>query len=101
MKTTIQQYQHYIFMYGILSVLYTGQFFESIEEYEECQKIIDAITGLNEKYSFDGYDFGLPTRISDFDMKECIAVYQKSKLTGVYHIENSKHYSKIIIQEVC
>ena len=41
--TTKKHYRNYMFMYGILSVLFVLKYYENNEEYEECQKIIDAI----------------------------------------------------------
>lgn len=95
MKTTTLHYRKYIFMYGILSVLFVLEYFEFDENYEECKKIIDAIRE-QEKILGDT----LFTTITKDTIKEVIESYKKFNLTGENAIENSKYYSTLIIKEI-
>lgn len=84
-----------MFVYGILSILFVLQHYESKEEYEECQKIIDAI---REKEKV--LETTLFTKITPESVKEVIETYKKFNLTGENAIENSKYYSKLILKEI-
>lgn len=95
MNTQIANYRIYIFTYGILSVLYVLKRLEKVENYEECQKIIDAIKEQEERL-----DIKLHTVISKELINEVIDTYKKFNLTGVNLIENSKYYADIIIDEL-
>ena len=95
MKTTTLHYRKYMFMYGILSVLFVLEFFEQNENYEECQKIIDAI---KEQEKILGET--LFTTINTETIKEVVESYKKFNLTGENAIENSKYYSELIINEI-
>ena len=95
MKTTTLHYRKYMFMYGILSVLYVLEYFEFNENYEECQKIIDAI---KEQEKILGET--LFTTITKDTLKEVIESYRKFNLTGINAIENSKYYATLILKEI-
>ena len=95
MKTTILHYRKYMFMYGILSVLFVLEYFEFNENYEECQKIIDAI---KEQEKILGET--LFTTITKDTIKEVIESYRKFNLTGINAIENSKYYATLILKEI-
>lgn len=95
MKTTTLHYRKYMFMYGILSVLFVLEYFEFDENYEECKKIIDAIRE-QEKILGDT----LFTTITKDTIKEVVESYKKFNLTGENAIENSKYYSTLIIKEI-
>lgn len=95
MKTTNLHYRKYIFMYGILSVLFVLEYFEFNENYEECQKIIDAI---KEQEKILGET--LFTTITKDTLKEVIESYRKFNLTGINAIENSKYYATLILKEI-
>ena len=95
MKTTTLHYRKYMFMYGILSVLFVLEFFEQNENYEECQKIIDAI-----KEQEKALDTTLFSTITTETIKEVVESYKKFNLTGKNAIENSKYYSELIINEI-
>ena len=95
MKTTTLHYRKYMFMYGILSVLFVLEFFEQNENYEECQKIIDAI-----KEQEKALGETLFTTINTETIKEVVESYKKFNLTGENAIENSKYYSELIINEI-
>ena len=95
MKTTTLHYRKYMFMYGILSVLYVLEYFEFDENYEECQKIIDAI-----KEQEKALDTTLFSTITTETIKEVVESYKKFNLTGKNAIENSKYYATLILKEI-
>ena len=95
MKTTTLHYRKYMFMYGILSVLFVLEYFEFNENFEECQKIIDAI-----KEQEKALDTTLFTTITKDTIKEVIESYRKFNLTGINAIENSKYYATLILKEI-
>lgn len=95
MKTTLENYRIYLFTYGILSVLFTLQYFEEIEDYEECQKIIDSIKEQEKRL-----DIKLFTIINKETIAEVIEGYKPFGLTGINAVENSKYYSEIIIKQL-
>ena len=95
MKTTTLHYRKYIFMYGILSVLFVLEYFEFNENYEECQKIIDAI---KEQEKILGET--LFTTITKDTIKEVVESYRKFNLTGINAVENSKYYATLILKEI-
>lgn len=93
--TTTLHYQKYMFMYGILSVLFVLEYYEFEEEYEECQKIIDSISEQEKRL-----DITLFTTITVETIKEVVQTYKKFNLTGKHAVENSKYYSTLIIKEI-
>ena len=95
MKTTTIHYRKYMFMYGILSILYVLEHFEIEENYEECQKIIDAI-----KEQENALETTLFTTITKETIKEVVDNYKNFNLTGNNAIENSKYYANLIIKEI-
>ncbi len=95
MRTTTLHYRKYMFMYGILSVLYVLEYFEFEENYEECQKIINAI-----KEQEIRLDTKLFTTITKDTINEVIESYKKFNLTGKNAVENSQYYSILIYNEV-
>jgi pentose-5-phosphate-3-epimerase len=95
MKTIKEDYRKYMFQYGILSVLFVLEHFEHEEEFEECQKIIDAIQEQEKKL-----EITLFTNITTETIKEVIDNYKNFNLTGVNAVENSKHYANVILKEI-
>ena len=93
--TSTKIYRKYMFMYGILSVLYVLEYFEFDENYEECQKIIDAI-----KEQEKILDTRLFSTITTETIKEIVDSYKKFNLTGKNAIENSKYYATLILKEI-
>ena len=93
--TSTKIYRKYMFMYGILSVLYVLEYFEFDENYEECQKIIDAI-----KEQEKALDTTLFSTITTETIKEVVESYKKFNLTGKHAIENSKYYATLILKEI-
>ena len=93
--TSTKIYRKYMFMYGILSVLYVLEYFEFDENYEECQKIIDAI-----KEQEKALDTTLFSTITTETIKEVVDIYKKFNLTGKNAIENSKYYATLILKEI-
>ena len=94
-KTEIAHYRIYMFTYGILSVLYVLKHFEDLENYEECQKIIDAIKEQEQRL-----DIKLFTVINKNTVNEVVETYKKFNMTGENALENSKYYSDIIVDEI-
>ena len=93
--TSTKIYRKYMFMYGILSVLYVLEYFEFDENYEECQKIIDAI-----KEQEKALDTTLFSTITTETIKEVVDSYKKFNLTGKNAIENSKYYATLILKDI-
>ena len=93
--TSTKIYRKYMLMYGILSVLYVLEYFEFDENYEECQKIIDAI-----KEQEKALDTTLFSTITTETIKEVVDSYKKFNLTGKNAIENSKYYATLILKEI-
>ena len=93
--TSTKIYSKYMFMYGLLSVLYVLEYFEFDENYEECQKIIDAI-----KEQEKALDTTLFSTITTETIKEVVESYKKFNLTGKNAIENSKYYATLILKEI-
>ncbi len=93
--TTTKIYRKYMFMYGILSILYVLEYFEFEENYEECQKIIDSI-----KEQEKILDTRLFSTITTETIKEVVDSYKKFSLTGKNAIENSKYYATLILKEI-
>jgi hypothetical protein len=93
--TSTKIYRKYMFMYGILSVLYVLEYFEFDENYKECQKIIDAI-----KEQEKALDITLFSTITTETIKEVVESYKKFNLTGKNAIENSKYYATLILKEI-
>lgn len=93
--TSTKIYRKYMFMYGILSVLYVLEHFEFDENYEECKKIIDAI-----KEQEKALDTTLFSMITTETIKEVVESYKKFNLTGKNAIENSKYYATLILKEI-
>jgi len=88
-----KDYRRLISCYGILTVLFVLEHYQSIEDYEECKKIIDSID-LIEK------DLGirLPKRIDEETKLIVLHSYRKFNLTGVNSEHNSKRYAELIIE---
>lgn len=94
-KSSIEIYRKYMFMYGILTILELLQHFENIEEYEECQKIIDAIKEQEIRLNTTLY-----TKITKEAINEVIETYKKFNLTGKNALENSIYYKNLILNEI-
>ena len=93
MITTENDYKRFMYQYGILSVLYVLNYFEFEENYEECQKIINAIKE-QEKY----LNTNLFTTITKETVQQVIDNYKVFNLTGCNAVRNSKHYSTLILK---
>lgn len=94
-KTTTKDYKRFIFTYGILSVLYVIEYYEFDEEYEECQKIIDAIREIETTL-----DTTIFTTITAEAVKEVIESYKQFNMSGENVIGKSKMYCTLIIKEI-
>ena len=95
MKTTIKYYEGKIFLYGILTTLYIMEYFIEVENYEECQKIIDTIRYIEKRLNTN-----LFTTITKDTIKEVIKSYESFGLTGDNAEENSRYYADILINEI-
>ena len=95
-KTTNKTYTNYLYSYGIVSLLFVCQYFEKIENYEECQKIINAINEHNNIMKTDK----LSTVITKELIDDVINTYKDFKLTGDNLIDNSQYYAELMILEI-
>lgn len=82
-------------MYGILSVLFVLYYYEEREEFEECQKIIDAIKEQEQRL-----EITLFTTITPEVINEVVENYKNFNLTGENAVENSIYYSSLILNEI-
>ena len=71
------------------------QFFEHIENYEECKKIIDAIKEQEKILNVE-----LFTVINKENIQTVIDGFKPFGLTGNKAVENSIYYSELIVTEV-
>lgn len=79
----------------VLSVLHVLDYYVFEENYEECQKIIDAIKEQEEKLKTTIF-----TTITEQTIKEVKEVYSKFNLTGDNALEHSKYYATLILKEI-
>ena len=94
-NTTTKHYRKYMFIYGIMTVINVLEYYEFEEEYEECQKILEAIKEQEEILGIT-----LFTRNSKECLKEVVETYKKHNLTGLNAISNSKYYATLVIKEI-
>ena len=96
LKTTTKFYTNKMFLYGILTVLFVLEYFESEEDYEECQIIMNAIAEVEERIKGK-----LFTKITKDNIQIVIDTYVNTfGLTGKNAVENSKHYRDLILEEI-
>ena len=94
-KSTCEKwYQIQIFKFGIISVLNALEYFENCENYEECQKIINAI-----KLQSDLIGEELSTRLDEKTIKDVAEAYKKFNITSDFALKSSKYYATLIIKE--
>lgn len=92
-ENALLQYRLYLFQYGLLSVLYVMKYFESMEQYEECEIICIAIAEQSERLNID-----ISTQLNDFTIKE---IAKEFKIWGMNKvIEVHKYYATIILKEI-
>lgn len=89
----MKDYQQLIFCYGILTVLFILKYYQEKEDYEECQKIIDTLDGIELRYGIR-----LPRRIDEETKLIVLHSYRRFNLTGVNAEYNSKCYANLIIE---
>lgn len=92
---TTEFYKQQMFLYGLLTLLYVLQHFETQEDYEECKTIMDAIREQEKRL-----DTTFFTKITDDAIAEVISVYQKHGMTGENAVENSKFYASRVLMEI-
>lgn len=95
METTSTTYRKYMFKYGILTIIYVLEKMVDREEYEECQKIMEAIAEQEKRLSVE-----LPRNASRESIDKLIEVYQQYGVSGSHVVENSKYYSGIVLNEL-
>lgn len=95
MKTTILHYRKYMFIYGILSVLFVLEHFEKEENYEECEKIMKSI-----KEQEKILNLPLFSVVTDETINEVVESYRRFNLKPEQIIEKSKYYSELILKEI-
>lgn len=91
----ILHYRKYLFMYGIITLILVRDYFEGLQDYEECAVINEAIS---EQELMLGTTF--PKVIDDNCILEVVNTYKKFNLTGKNALENSGYYSLIVIDEI-
>lgn len=69
--------------------------FEGVENFTECQKIIDSIREQEIRL-----ECTFSTRINQKTIDEVIESYKKVNLTGKYVMENSRYYASLIMEEI-
>src|SRR5574343_1696623 len=95
-QTTTKFYTNKMFLYGILTILFVLEYFESEENYEECHKIMTAISEVEERINSK-----LFTKITKENIQIVIDTYVNTfNLTGKNAVENSKHYCDLILFEL-
>ena len=94
-QTTTKHYRKYIFMYGILSILYVLKYYEELENYEECNKIIESIKEQEAKLNITLY-----TTISNELIDELMMILGDTTMSKKEVINHNKYYSTLIINEI-
>lgn len=89
----MKNYELLIFKFGILTVLFVLEYYQSIEDYEECKNIIDALNKIESERGIK-----LPRRIDEETKMIVIHSYKKFNMTGKNAIHNSKYYADLIIK---
>ena len=84
-----------MFTYGILTVIFTLEHFESIEDYEECKIIMEAIKE-QERY----LNCKLPSKYSKEAMDMVIETYKSFGLTGRNAEINHREYALQFISKI-
>lgn len=88
-------YREYCFKYGVLTLCYLMKEYESIQEYEECQIILNAINKLSEKF-----DMYLPTIFDDKAKRWLdIQLITMTETNGVTLVGNIPYYAEQIMNE--
>lgn len=95
LKSSYRTYERLMFTFGILAVLYALKHYEKIEDYEECQKIIDAIRNQEKKL-----DVELFTVITSENIDMVYELFKDQRITKRDIIIRSKMYSKEIINKI-
>lgn len=95
METSVKLYRKYMFMYGIISVLFVLKHFEETEDYEECKKIIDSIREQEERL-----ECKFPTVINKEAVQEVLTYFKKSEISEERLLDMCEYYSTIILREI-
>lgn len=89
----MRNYESLIFQFGILTVLFVLEYYQSIEDYEECKNIIDALDRIESERGIK-----LPRRIDEETELIVIHSYKKFNMTGKNAVHNSRYYADLIIK---
>lgn len=92
---TTQIYRKHLFSYGLLTLLFVLEHYESIENFEECHNIVTAIREIREEYNLRDF----PTRRTDEFIKAVIESYKRLSLSGSNAENNSRYFAAQIIKE--
>jgi hypothetical protein len=95
MTTTHETYRHYLYLYGVLTLLYALSWFESMEDYEECMKIRDAILSHNSEFQGN-----LPLRNSKEAIQYVVKSYQQMGSNAFQAEERHQAYALSMIAEI-
>lgn len=98
--SNMNKYKKYYYTYGILTLLYVLDYFESIEDYEECNDILKAIeytSILTEEPNF--------TRLSNQAIDDYVLLFNeyssgKKEITKEDIVNTCKIYAELIIIEI-
>jgi hypothetical protein len=93
--TKKETYNHYLMIYGITTIIMVLRHYESIEDYKECQTIIEFIREQETRLKIK-----LHTRLTTELKQEVEGLYKEAGLTGSNFINNSREYSKKVIDDI-
>ena len=96
MKTTKEHYWLWMMNFGVITILKLLNYFQEIEEYEECQKIIDCINWQNEKTGSPKLKTVLDKTVYE-DVKE---EFKKFGLTGEFIDQSTDTYFFYVLDEI-
>ena len=93
--TTVKQYEQYIPLYGILSVLFILSMFEQDENFEECQKIMTAIKNVESLVNIK-----LPHVLNEEAITDVKRSYRELKLNEDNVVTNTVINAKKLYEEI-
>lgn len=92
----VKLYRKYLFMYGITTLIMVLEHFERLENYEECQLIVEAIREQEERL-----DIKLWTRNTEETLTEVLTLHKEGSGLSISEIQShSKYYANIVIDEI-
>ena len=94
-KTSPKQYIKLMYHYGLLTVLYILEHFEKLEDYEECEKIMQAIRSEEQRLETTIF-----TKATSEAIETVLETYRRFGLTGKYAVANSKDCTEMFINKL-